>query len=556
MKSAKRVVGVTPNARQHFTWLHLSDWHQGLPDFDRSVLLKRMLDDISDRRKHDPRLENIDLVIFSGDIAYSGQQTEYTAAQNDLIEPIKRLLDKDTSFIFAPGNHDLDRKKIADIPSEWDKVILSRDSERQKKIGDLLYDKKKVGMVLAPFDNFYSFSADNDCRYSERDLVYSKTFKKGQVTVGIATINTAICCDRNVLRPKSAKDDGQSWDYGTLSISERQIRDAINRIANSQIRILVMHHPISWMHESEQAILEQLIASNFDLVLYGHEHLPRFNSVSGNFGEIKFVPAGSAYAARLAGDPRYTNAFNFGVVDTKTGEGAIHHRRWLEERDEWDCDERYWPEGTARFLAKRDLLPQCRKYVYEAQKRYKKFHSLRPAKKAEITVKHTPYAVGGEQFVLSTVRYRMQLYPGPAEKFPFRTLSSKRILKHRKKDIRNQAFKIISMKPKPEPIKKDKSDASTTFGVVNLPAGDANIEYHYQMLECEDGVWYFSLGRFIDHVRIVIEKAPGYDYEFLPLGGFPNLHPGPDGVLSFESIESDAGHLPYQGYLVQWYPAK
>src|SRR4051812_50078188 len=75
------------------------------------------------------------------------------------------------------------------------------------------------------------------------------------------------------------------------------------------------------------------------------------------------------------------------------------------------------------------------------------------------------------------------------------------------------------------------------------------------MLEMDNGVWYFALGRFIDQVKIFIEKAEGFEYEFQPIGGFPDLQPGPDGLLSFETIDSEGGHLPGQGYMVQWYPA-
>ncbi|MGY4465883.1 hypothetical protein ACVWWK_001565 [Bradyrhizobium sp. LB9.1b] len=74
------------------------------------------------------------------------------------------------------------------------------------------------------------------------------------------------------------------------------------------------------------------------------------------------------------------------------------------------------------------------------------------------------------------------------------------------------------------------------------------------MLETGDGVWFFGLGRFIDRVEINIERAEGFDYEFKSMGGFPDLQPGPHGVLKYETLQSEGGHLPGQGYMVQWYP--
>src|SRR3954468_17075749 len=48
-------------ARSCISWLHISDWHQGLPDFDRSVLLQGMLEDIRARSSFDSELSDIDL---------------------------------------------------------------------------------------------------------------------------------------------------------------------------------------------------------------------------------------------------------------------------------------------------------------------------------------------------------------------------------------------------------------------------------------------------------------------------------------------------------------
>jgi len=45
-------------------WLHLSDWHQKGPDFDRIVVRDKLIDDIRNRGKIDSRLEHVDFVVF------------------------------------------------------------------------------------------------------------------------------------------------------------------------------------------------------------------------------------------------------------------------------------------------------------------------------------------------------------------------------------------------------------------------------------------------------------------------------------------------------------
>lgn len=510
-----------------------------------------MLEDVNRRAQFDPRLSDIDAVIFSGDIAYSGKDSEYTAVEKGLIGPLREILGSDTAFIFTPGNHDLDRSQIADIPAEWEKLITARTAGRRKQIGDLLYDSRKAPTLLAPFDSFYAFSNRNGCPYSAAGLVSSRTFADNRV--GVVTINTATCCARHSLAGGGDGTAAQPWDYGTLSISERQLRQAMDDIKSCKIKFLVMHHPISWMHESEQPVLEQLIADHFDLVLYGHEHLPRFSSVSGNFGDIKFVPAGCSYAGRTPENPRYTNAYNFGVVDLKTEDGSIYHRHWQEERDRWTTDDRYWPEGVARFLIQKHILPGNKGYIFDALRSYKPYHSKRPAKKAEITLTHTPITIEGQEFLEATVRYKLQLHPGDAEKYTFRTITNKRMTEHASEKVRERAFSVVSMLPKPTSASKDGNADHRILGSVELSGKSATIEYHYRMLETQFGVWFFTLGRFTDNVRFQLKRADGYEYEFLPLGGFPNLPPDKDGLLSFESLESEGGHLPGQGYMVQWY---
>jgi DNA repair exonuclease SbcCD nuclease subunit len=154
------------------TWLHISDWHQGEPDTDRRILLQGMLEDIRARSSFASELSEIDLVIFSGDVAFSGKSTEYAAAESELIEPIRQLLGGKARFVFAPGNHDLEWDKIGSIPSEWEGLLSSNATDRHKQVGDLLYDKKKSPMMLSPFQNFYQFSQKNGWSY-EGEPVHS-----------------------------------------------------------------------------------------------------------------------------------------------------------------------------------------------------------------------------------------------------------------------------------------------------------------------------------------------------------------------------------------------
>jgi hypothetical protein len=73
---------------QHITWLHLSDWHQKGSDFGRTIVRDALIKDLRDRKQIAPELANVDFVVFSGDLAFSGAAAEYEAAQKELLDPV------------------------------------------------------------------------------------------------------------------------------------------------------------------------------------------------------------------------------------------------------------------------------------------------------------------------------------------------------------------------------------------------------------------------------------------------------------------------------------
>jgi len=99
------------------TWLHLSDWHQKGADFDRTVVRDALLEDIRNRRERISRdLAAVDFIVFSGDLAFSGQLVEYEAARHQLLDPLLKVLNLVPERLFlTPGNHDLNRNHIYDM---------------------------------------------------------------------------------------------------------------------------------------------------------------------------------------------------------------------------------------------------------------------------------------------------------------------------------------------------------------------------------------------------------------------------------------------------------
>jgi len=142
------------------TWIHLSDWHQKGPDFDRKVVRDALIKDLGERTSIDPILERVDFVVFSGDLAYNGNRDEYETARRELLDPVLEVVgikleaeQKADRLFIVPGNHDLSRDYIYEmLPPELQKPLDS-DALVQKWLTD---DIKRV-RVLEPFEAYREF---------------------------------------------------------------------------------------------------------------------------------------------------------------------------------------------------------------------------------------------------------------------------------------------------------------------------------------------------------------------------------------------------------------
>jgi len=96
--------------RSGITWIHLSDWHQRGLEFDRTVVGNALIEDISEREQISPELKQVNFIVFSGDLAFSGKKEEYEAAKTHLLDPVLAATGLKPEHLFmVPGNHDLDR---------------------------------------------------------------------------------------------------------------------------------------------------------------------------------------------------------------------------------------------------------------------------------------------------------------------------------------------------------------------------------------------------------------------------------------------------------------
>jgi tetratricopeptide (TPR) repeat protein/predicted phosphodiesterase len=314
------------------TWLHLSDWHEKGKDFDRTIVRDRLIEDIKKRHDLSQDLAEIDFIIFSGDVAFSGQSKEYKVAKKEFFEPILEACDLSSDRLFiVPGNHDLDRTKFEMLPAP---LLNPLESSTQAKYW--LFDPEKRSEALKPFKAFASFVS----RYTHQknpNYANIRRFKIDGKNIALIGLNSAWMCGRR----KNSKDETD--DKGATVVGEPQIYDLVEAISESDIKIAVLHHPFDWLADFESSQIMRRLFKRCDFILRGHQHEQQVTVIHSTYGDCIVIPAGACYD-RCS----YANAYNFVHLDFESGKGIVFLRCW-NERDEWREDIDSSPEGKFEF---------------------------------------------------------------------------------------------------------------------------------------------------------------------------------------------------------------
>lgn len=342
LSSAEHRQGMT------ITWLHLSDWHQGREDFNRRVVRDALLQDIRKRHELDTRLADIDFVVFSGDVAFSGKAEQYRAVTKELLDPLMEGVGLSASELFVvPGNHDIARDRFELLPAK----LQGQDSlPSETEVQTWLTNDDKRRRLLDPFSDYEKFITDYT---GQDDPLYGsiKFHEKAGTKIALIGLNSAWMCGR-------PEPGGTVNDRGHLIVGEPQVYDALGKVEDAHLRIAVMHHPFEWLVDFDRHPVEARLKDKCHVILHGHLHIPAIEVRHGPRHNYVVIPAGASYARRVAEHPRYTNSYNFVCLDSKTGEGTIYFRRWDATLDRWVTDEAAAPGGQYTFALPGPLREQ------------------------------------------------------------------------------------------------------------------------------------------------------------------------------------------------------
>ena len=246
--------------------LHISDLHFAQnPDFDAEIVTKAFLEDIANLANE--KFE-IDLICFTGDLVNRGhEKLAFKRAKKEFIDPLLTATGiEPANFFLVPGNHDVSRQWI-------DKFTDKGIHETLKSTGELnqfIDDVKANSPSMVGLRNYLRALPNDPNKLPATDHPVVKTHNRiihGH-KIGVTCFNTSWRCG------------GYTEARGALLLGERSVDLGINGLAaDNLVNIALLHHPLDWMADWDSISVNDRISAQYHLVLTGHTHVPRIESV-------------------------------------------------------------------------------------------------------------------------------------------------------------------------------------------------------------------------------------------------------------------------------------
>ncbi|CAG9622813.1 metallophosphoesterase family protein [Sutcliffiella rhizosphaerae] len=299
--------------------VHLSDAHfnpKRSSEFINNIV-KPLIKDLVKYHKTKP----IDLICFTGDLIDKGGGMDAPIAfnlfQKIFIEEILSQLDlPKESFLFIPGNHDVERNKIHNkIEKQLQQELIDKDS-----INSNMAEPKDLNL-----ERLQSYKSFQDAYYKDIDSFQSDNFgyslklKVNEKHIAIAGVNSSWrCSDEN--------------DRMRLIVGRKQLNTILKSFEGCEfdIKIALMHHPYDHLIECDKDEIEGLITREFDLLLTGHVHQTGSHFYQNNLGHGTVRSIASSNWDDNVGNDSIIHCNGYTIIDFNEIEkvATLHNRKY------------------------------------------------------------------------------------------------------------------------------------------------------------------------------------------------------------------------------------
>jgi predicted MPP superfamily phosphohydrolase len=270
--------------------LHLTDLHVGQPEHENyfpTIRTEFLLDLERCYAKSGPW----DLVVFSGDLAFSGTKQQYQAVEKFIKELQNKLIalgSPDAVLLAVPGNHDLQRASDTDPVAEvlanlatkseteasafWSTILNDPKSHYRRSIDDMFGEYTKWWMPHAE-----KARKKLELRTGVLPGEFAAVLTKSECQFAIVGLNTTY------LQLKKGDFDGRLAVHAQQLAKLAPSPDEYDWLERMDAAILVTHQPPSWLSRvNRENVFEPLInpPRRFVFHLCGHLHLGHGHSES------------------------------------------------------------------------------------------------------------------------------------------------------------------------------------------------------------------------------------------------------------------------------------
>lgn len=281
-------------------WLHISDIHFNLKNYDTNTLREKLLFFLK-------KQNDIDFVLITGDIFFQyGKDVE----DEDVIEFVKDIVSAcgceiDKVFI-CPGNHDVNRK------DEERNEIISRI--RKKKLN--ISNSDEVKLIKEGHEKFKSIYKEITGRKYNSFEVFNESKYR------IISLDTCLL----------SKDNK---DAGRISLQTNKLLSLKDKIlADDSLNIAIMHHGIDFFdNKAAKSFQHWAEDHNIDIVFCGHSHQAGIKTYDETRSEIRQYTCGAALIDNYAIPSFYICNF-----DDDSWQVEICMYTYSKDNSEWEID--------------------------------------------------------------------------------------------------------------------------------------------------------------------------------------------------------------------------
>lgn len=228
------------------------------------------------------------IIVVTGDIAFGGQEKEYSYAK-ELLAKVSELLSVETAkkinIFLAPGNHDCILKPENEIRNTIiDKIVETHGENLSQAFVDLCTDAQK---------HYFAFEANTRIL---QPVFEDKLWKEYELQVG-----------EGILRISSINAAWMSRLHevaGQLVFPIQNYAEYLE--APCTLRLALIHHPLNWYCQQTYHPMRSALKTHCSAILSGHEHSIGSEVISDRNGNTLMLEAPALQPHETNLQPQFT----------------------------------------------------------------------------------------------------------------------------------------------------------------------------------------------------------------------------------------------------------